>query len=83
MVLADTIIGLVTPCDWDEKGTPLRVKICTKGEVDYFVADNPMGSELLLLVRTWVEVKGLILNFDDFKVIDVKEISKRKIGGSL
>lgn len=77
------IFGLVTACEWDTHGNPTRVKICTDGEVDYFVTENEFSHDLLKYLRTWVHLKGRVLNFDSKQIIDIEEISQQKLGGSL
>ena len=77
------IFGLVTACEWYGQGNPTRVKICADGEVDYFVSENELSHALLKYLRTWVFLKGRVLNFDSKKIIDIEEISQQKLGGSL
>jgi hypothetical protein len=76
------IFGLVTAYDWDASGSPTKVKICTPGEVDYFVVDNEKGKALLDHLRTRVAVRGRILRFNSMQVIDVEEISNNFQGES-
>ena len=77
----ECIYGLVTACEWDLHGKPIKVKISTDREEDYYVVENDLGKQLLDYLKSWVEVKGKVLPFDVMKVIDVEEISKQKTGG--
>ena len=76
----ECIFGLVTAYDWDAFGNPTKVKICSPGEVEYFVVDNDKGKVLLHHLRSSVKVKGRILNFNSMWVIDIEEISDNKQG---
>lgn len=75
----ESIFGLVTACDWDKYGNPLKIKICTSSEEDFFVVENELGKSLLSYLRVWVEVRGSIIPSDSSRIIDIKEI-KQKIG---
>lgn len=79
-VSEDCIFGLVTAYDWDATGNPTKVKISSPGEVDYFVVDNEKGKILLQYLRSRVQVRGRILNFNSIQVIDIEEISDDKQG---
>lgn len=74
----EDIFGLVTACDWDEYGNPLKIRVCAEGEVDYEVMDNDMGKKLKSYIREWVQIRGEVLEFDSLRVIDVQEICKKQ-----
>lgn len=76
-----TIYGLVAPYEWKFDGEPLKLKICTNGEIDYLVRDNEASQELFLYIREWVYVRGNISQSEEGQFIEVESISKFKVGG--
>ena len=72
------IYGLVTACEWDSEGNPIKVKVCTDNEVDYFVVENELGKQLLTHLRSWVQLKGQVIRKDPTNIIDIKEISSNR-----
>lgn len=77
------VFGLVTACDWDEKGLPVRIKICAPGEVDYYVLENDRGRQLMTCIREWVEITGRVTDVDAMKIIEVESFVKHLSGGNL
>ena len=72
----DKIYGLVTACDWDHYGNPIKVKISTDSEQDYYVSEPEMNHKLLDYLKSWVEVTGQIRFFEIEKVMEVKETTR-------
>ena len=54
------ITGLVTAADWDDEDNIVKISIATADEEEYLVGDNPMGDELLELVKNNVKVVGTV-----------------------
>lgn len=80
---AITIYGLVAPYEWKFDGEPLKLKICTNGEIDYLVKENQVSQDLFPYIREWVYVSGNISQSEEGQFIEVESISKFKIGGKL
>ena len=83
MSIAKTVYGLVSPYEWDGNGNPLRVKICSRGEIDYYVVDNDRGIMLLQYVRKWVTASGSISRIGGLNIIDLEDFKIQNIGGDL
>jgi len=77
-----SLSGLVAAYEWDRLGKPTKVKLCTQGEIDYFIAENELGKMLLRLTQSFVSVRARVIKFDSMKVIEVEEISQQKLGGT-
>lgn len=73
-----TIEGLVTPIEWDDAGKPLRVKICTAGEIDYLVQETEEGIRLLDLVQNLVTVRGYVSTGRNSRLIRVQSIESER-----
>ena len=78
---AELIYGLVTACEWDSLGNPIKVKISTDKEEDYYVIEHDVNLRLLGFLKSWVEVRGRVLKSQVKKMIDIEEV-KLKIGGT-
>ncbi len=55
-----TIRGVLTPQEWDKRGTPVSVAIVTDEFEKYYVARTPRGDELLDLLFERVEAEGFV-----------------------
>lgn len=68
-----SIIGIVVPEDWDERGNVIRVAIKTLDYQEYVVEHNQMGKELLAFVDNKVRVGGTVRErLDGDIIISVK-----------
>lgn len=68
-----SIIGIVVPEDWDERGNVIRVAIKTLDYQEYVVEHNQMGKELLAFVNNKVRVGGTVRErLDGDIIISVK-----------
>ena len=65
--------GVVVPKDWDEQGNVVALAISSNDEKEYVVDKKGKGRELLGLIRKEVEVRGVISEEDDRKVIRVSK----------
>ena len=55
-----TIIGLLVPVDWDEKGNITKTAVSTYFEEEYLIEKNVRGEALLPFIRQKVKVIGLV-----------------------
>ncbi len=80
------ITGVVVPTDWDERGNVVDIAISSHDEKEYHVDKKGKGPELLRLIRREVEVRGVIREEENRKVITVKAYSiaeRADLGGLL
>jgi hypothetical protein len=68
-----TLVGIVTPVEWDEDDAPTAVCIETDDDERYYVYPKEQGHALLDKVDMRVEAKGVIEDEDDEPHILVKE----------
>ncbi len=54
------IEGVVTPREWDQRETPVKVEIVTAEFEPYVVADTPVGRELLERAYETVVAEGRV-----------------------
>ena len=54
-----TIVGFVTPNDWDDDDTVIELSISTDDD-DYIVESNELGEELFDLLDEDVDVTGIV-----------------------
>jgi len=73
------IKGIITPSEWDENYSVIKVKISLSGEKEYILDTHEKGKELL--TKTGQKLKGTgrlkddgygnkIISLDDYEVID-------------
>ena len=56
-----TISGKIEPYEWDEWDRVTRVSIVSpRDELEYEVAENSKGRELLQMVGIWISARGLV-----------------------
>jgi len=67
--------GVVIPTDWDEHGNVVALAISSNDEKEYIVDNKGKGKELLGLIRKEVEVRGVITEEDQRKIIRVSRYS--------
>jgi hypothetical protein len=67
------VTGVVIPTDWDEKGNAVDIAISSHDETEYFVDKKGKGPELLPLIRKEVEVRGVVREEENRKVITVRK----------
>jgi hypothetical protein len=67
--------GVVVPTDWDEQGNVVALAISSNDEKEYMVDKKGKGRDLLGLIRKEVEVRGVIREEDDRKIIRVSKYS--------
>ena len=67
--------GVVVPTDWDEHGNVVALAISSNDEKEYIVDNKGKGKELLGLIRKEVEVRGVITEEDQRKIIRVSKYS--------
>jgi hypothetical protein len=67
--------GVVVPTDWDEHGNVVTLAISSHDENEYMVDKKGKGKELLSLIRKEVEVRGVITEEDQKKIIRVSKYS--------
>jgi hypothetical protein len=65
--------GVVIPTDWDEHGNVVALAISSNDEKEYIVDNKGKGKELLGLIRKEVEVRGVITEEDQRKIIKVRK----------
>ncbi len=73
-----TIRGIVIPVDWDEKGKVIAAAVSTYTEDEYLINNDYRGRELLHLIQEEVEVKGIVTQNKDKKMIGVQKYVLRK-----
>ena len=67
--------GVIIPMDWDEHGNVVALAISSNDEKEYMVDKKGKGKELLSLIRKEVEVRGVITEADQKKIIRVSKYS--------
>lgn len=67
--------GVIIPMDWDEHGNVVALAISSNDEKEYMVDKKGKGRELLGLIRKEVEVRGVITEEDQKKIIRVSKYS--------
>jgi hypothetical protein len=67
------IRGLVTPCEWDEKGNVIAISISSFDEEEYIIDNDKQRDRLLSLISQAVEVRGLVRYEDCRKRIRVRK----------
>jgi 5S rRNA maturation endonuclease (ribonuclease M5) len=67
--------GVIIPTDWDEHGNVIALAISSNDEKEYMVDKKGKGKELLGLIRKEVEVRGVITEEDQKKIIRVTKYS--------
>jgi len=67
--------GVVIPTDWDEHGNVVALAISSNDEKEYIVDNKGKGKDLLGLIRKEVEVRGVITEEDQRKIIRVSKYS--------
>ncbi len=65
--------GVVVPTDWDEQGNVIALAISSNDEKEYIVDKKGKGKELLGLIRKEVEVRGVVSEENNRKVIKVSK----------
>ena len=65
--------GVIIPTDWDEHGNVVALAISSNDEKEYTVDKKGKGKELLGLIRKEVEVRGVITEEDQKKIIRVSK----------
>ena len=66
---------MVIPTDWDEQGNVVALAISSNDEKEYLVDKKGKGKELLGLIRKEVEVRGVVIEEDQRKIIRVSRYS--------
>jgi hypothetical protein len=69
------VTGVVIPTDWDDKGNVVGIAISSHDETEYFVDKKGKGPDLLPLIRKEVEVRGVVREEENRKVITVRKFS--------
>jgi len=69
------VTGVIVPTDWDEKGNVISIAISSHDETEYLVDKKGKGPELLLLIRKEVEVRGVVREEENRKIITVRKFS--------
>jgi hypothetical protein len=59
-----TIIGVLVPVDWDERGNITETAVSTYFEEEYLIERNARGKALLPFLRQKVKVIGLMSTDD-------------------
>lgn len=65
--------GIVTPCNWDEKGTVIAVAISARDEEEYLIHTNARGNDLIKHMHAHVRAKGVLRSYKEKEVFVVKE----------
>lgn len=76
-----TIMGIVIPVDWDERGIVVSAAISTYDEKEYLIDMEDKGKELMAHMRQEVEVSGFVKD-DDRNVITVTQFTVTKDMGA-
>ena len=69
------VTGVVIPTDWDDEGNVIGVAISSHDETEYFVEKKGKGTDLLPLISKEVEVRGVVREEENRKVIIVRKFS--------
>ena len=67
-----TVKGILIPVDWDEDGNVRAVGVAGTDEEEYLIESNDNREMFLRLIRTEVEVHGLLSERAGKKIITVK-----------
>jgi hypothetical protein len=73
-----SVTGVVVPTDWDEEGNVVGIAISSHDEIEYFVGKKGKGPELLPFIRKEVEVRGVVREEENRKVITIRKFSIAK-----
>ena len=69
-----SVSGLVTSSEWDSDGNPVELKLCGRGEEDYFLIDEANNLDLARFNRKWVEVFGELLVLENVSYLKIRTI---------
>lgn len=70
--------GIVVPVDWDRDGNATRFALMSDDEEEYLLEENTRRGELLSLMRSHVEVRGLAREEAGRKIIVVERCAQTK-----
>ena len=64
--------GLIMPAGWDEKGNVVIITLSSFDEEEYLIDKDETGMELFSLIRSRVQVSGIVRNEDGVMKITVE-----------
>ncbi len=70
--------GIIIPSAWDKAGNVLAISLSTFDEEEYAIESDNHWSELLVLLREGVRIRGVVSREGGFQTVRVKDFKRIK-----